>query len=373
MKVTEKTPIYKLIAFGFYMIMSKNLTRFFLASLVFFSFFAHSGTSPNPDIGEEVQTTRHQLASLALTPPVQDELFPLLAFKLVPPQSSEPKQEVYLVGSIHDFPYEKYPLCLREIIEDGMKGNFSFVAEHETRDKDDDAVPDFILQTEQDEPWSIESLREVHKDILLDARRGKYFEDILKKLSGFTEYKLPYAFLFSHQSEKSDAYADGLEETIEIKFNAPMLYLESAEECLEGIFSFKSFSEFNDLLLRSNYSILLGEGDQDDSNPSYEEDHNDSNLYYPEAFNISSLEENQEKDRSYSNGIFCEEKHIKRNKLWIERLPDILKGTNAIIAVGADHLLSQQGLLCLLQQRGYTLEQLWSNGTYQKFTYRPTY
>lgn len=45
----------------------------------------------------------------------------------------------------------------------------------------------------------------------------------------------------------------------------------------------------------------------------------------------------------------------KRNKLWMKKLPDLLKSSNCFIAVGAKHLESRIGIIPELQKMGYVV------------------
>ncbi len=48
----------------------------------------------------------------------------------------------------------------------------------------------------------------------------------------------------------------------------------------------------------------------------------------------------------------------KRNQNWVEQLKEILKSKSVFIAVGAAHLVGEQGLITLLRKEGYTLKPL---------------
>ncbi len=45
-----------------------------------------------------------------------------------------------------------------------------------------------------------------------------------------------------------------------------------------------------------------------------------------------------------------------RNKLWMKKIPEILKSGSSFIAVGALHLVGENGLIALLRKEGYTVE-----------------
>jgi len=45
-----------------------------------------------------------------------------------------------------------------------------------------------------------------------------------------------------------------------------------------------------------------------------------------------------------------------RNRAWIEKIPTIMQAKSTLFAVGAGHLVGDNGLLKLLQDKGYTVE-----------------
>lgn len=45
-----------------------------------------------------------------------------------------------------------------------------------------------------------------------------------------------------------------------------------------------------------------------------------------------------------------------RNRQWVKVLPEIMKAAPTFVAVGALHLLGENGVLNLLKQQGYTVE-----------------
>jgi uncharacterized protein YbaP (TraB family) len=47
-----------------------------------------------------------------------------------------------------------------------------------------------------------------------------------------------------------------------------------------------------------------------------------------------------------------------RNKNWVTQLRDILPQKNIFIAVGAGHLVGENGLISLLKKEGYTLRPI---------------
>lgn len=47
-----------------------------------------------------------------------------------------------------------------------------------------------------------------------------------------------------------------------------------------------------------------------------------------------------------------------RNRAWIAKLPALIEGRTAVIAVGAAHLSGENGILQLLEERGYSLRRL---------------
>jgi len=48
----------------------------------------------------------------------------------------------------------------------------------------------------------------------------------------------------------------------------------------------------------------------------------------------------------------------KRNKNWVEQLNTIMKNESVFVAVGAGHLVGENGLVSLLKKEGYTVEPL---------------
>ena len=50
---------------------------------------------------------------------------------------------------------------------------------------------------------------------------------------------------------------------------------------------------------------------------------------------------------------------IERNKNWVKKIESFLKNkTNYMVVVGAAHLAGKQGILELLKEKGYSIEQL---------------
>ncbi|HEY5392984.1 MAG TPA: TraB/GumN family protein, partial [Hanamia sp.] len=47
-----------------------------------------------------------------------------------------------------------------------------------------------------------------------------------------------------------------------------------------------------------------------------------------------------------------------RNKNWVEQLNTIMKRESVFVAVGAGHLVGENGLVSLLRKEGYTVEPL---------------
>lgn len=288
--------------------------------------------------------------------------YPLMAFKLTPPRKDSADTEIYLLGSIHTFPYGKYPQYLRELIEmNAKKPNFLLVTEHGA-----EGIDSVGLLTDQDEPWEINTIREKYEleKETLSPNLKKMSESILDVLPMYTSLRFPYAFLFASMccSENLARYTEGLDEILSGRFPTQK-YLESIQECLEGLITFKSLSEFT-------FSSLEEEGEKNEE---------DQYFSYQTSFDISTLENDQKRDilKEQSNPsclAMSETKHIQRNRAWMTPLLSILEEHNqAFIVVGIDHLLSQQGLLSLLQQEGVTIERLWSNGRHEPFIYSADY
>jgi uncharacterized protein YbaP (TraB family) len=50
---------------------------------------------------------------------------------------------------------------------------------------------------------------------------------------------------------------------------------------------------------------------------------------------------------------------LERNQRWLPQIEAMIKqGDNALIVVGAAHLVGKDGVIQLLKQRGYLVEQL---------------
>jgi len=45
-----------------------------------------------------------------------------------------------------------------------------------------------------------------------------------------------------------------------------------------------------------------------------------------------------------------------RNRNWVNKLQEIMPQQSLLVAVGAGHLLGEQGLITLLRNAGYTVE-----------------
>ena len=45
-----------------------------------------------------------------------------------------------------------------------------------------------------------------------------------------------------------------------------------------------------------------------------------------------------------------------RNRAWIEKIPTIMQAKSTLFTVGAGHLVGDNGLLKLLQDKGYAVE-----------------
>ena len=48
---------------------------------------------------------------------------------------------------------------------------------------------------------------------------------------------------------------------------------------------------------------------------------------------------------------------VERNRAWMSQLPEIIDSTSAFIAVGAAHLVGPEGLIALLREAGYSVEE----------------
>jgi uncharacterized protein YbaP (TraB family) len=59
-----------------------------------------------------------------------------------------------------------------------------------------------------------------------------------------------------------------------------------------------------------------------------------------------------------NNTIFIEEFYTKRNQEWLPKIEKMVHDKPAFIALGISHLEGDQGILALLQSKGYTLTPL---------------
>lgn len=55
---------------------------------------------------------------------------------------------------------------------------------------------------------------------------------------------------------------------------------------------------------------------------------------------------------------FNEQLLVKRNMMWVERIDSLLQHEHPLIAVGGGHLGTKDGLIALLEQKGYTLKNI---------------
>ena len=46
---------------------------------------------------------------------------------------------------------------------------------------------------------------------------------------------------------------------------------------------------------------------------------------------------------------------VKRNKNWLEKMPQMMKEKSNLFAVGTAHLTNEYGIINLLRQKGYTV------------------
>ncbi|PST84843.1 hypothetical protein C7T94_01580 [Pedobacter yulinensis] len=66
-------------------------------------------------------------------------------------------------------------------------------------------------------------------------------------------------------------------------------------------------------------------------------------------------------DREFIDEDDLEKMLYRRNRNWVQQLPAIMQQDQAFVAVGAGHLLGDQGLIVLLRKAGYTLRPLATN------------
>ena len=65
---------------------------------------------------------------------------------------------------------------------------------------------------------------------------------------------------------------------------------------------------------------------------------------------------------------------VLRNYLWLPRLSHAINSSpdnSTLCMVGYGHLVSEHGLLCLLQGKGFTIERMNKNGSYSPLSYKP--
>ncbi len=106
-------------------------------------------------------------------------------------------------------------------------------------------------------------------------------------------------------------------------------YEEQAKELLKTIDSIHQYGKYFDSMLTAYKQQQLSSIEEFFNNP---------------AFNVNEG----------SMDILLD----KRNKDWVEQLKKILPGNNIFMAVGAGHLVGENGLINLLKKEGYTLRPL---------------
>ncbi|MBK7434807.1 MAG: TraB/GumN family protein [Chitinophagaceae bacterium] len=105
-------------------------------------------------------------------------------------------------------------------------------------------------------------------------------------------------------------------------------YPEQAKELLKGIDSINSYRKYFDTMVNIYKSQQLGEIEK---------------MFSKSEF---GMEENRD--------ILLN----KRNRNWVELLRPILKDRSVFIAVGAGHLVGEEGLIALLKKEGYVLRPI---------------
>lgn len=67
---------------------------------------------------------------------------------------------------------------------------------------------------------------------------------------------------------------------------------------------------------------------------------------------LESIMNNATRASAFADALIAD-----RNRAWISQLPEIIDSTPAFIAVGAAHLVGPEGLISLLREAGYTVEE----------------
>ena len=82
--------------------------------------------------------------------------------------------------------------------------------------------------------------------------------------------------------------------------------------------------------------------------------------YFPENKHNVNLKESSQNERKYS-GVTKKCYEILgagRNHNWMKKLPEIMNSGSTLIAVGAAHLMGDEGLISLLRKEGYKVEPI---------------
>lgn len=129
-----------------------------------------------------------------------------------------------------------------------------------------------------------------------------------------------------------------------------MEFIEMAKSSSKSIAGFETLQAQNDFL-SSAYTdaevITMLQGSNDDDAKKLVQNYIQENL--PEIYKgLTASKAMNEKTRKVLLDV--------RNENWIVKMPNIMKDKSTFFAVGAGHLLGEQGVISLLRKKGYTVK-----------------
>lgn len=129
-----------------------------------------------------------------------------------------------------------------------------------------------------------------------------------------------------------------------------MEFIEMAKSSSKSIAGFETLQAQNDFL-NSAYTdaevITMLQGSNDDDAKKLVQNYIQENL--PEIYKgLTASKAMNEKTRKVLLDV--------RNENWIVKMPNIMKEKSTFFAVGAGHLLGEQGVINLLRKKGYTVK-----------------
>ena len=129
-----------------------------------------------------------------------------------------------------------------------------------------------------------------------------------------------------------------------------MEFIEMAKSSSKSIAGFETLQAQNDFL-SSAYTdaevITMLQGSNDDDAKKLVQNYIQENL--PEIYKgLTASKAMNEKTRKVLLDV--------RNENWIVKMPNIMKEKSTFFAVGAGHLLGEQGVINLLRKKGYTVK-----------------